>query len=237
MKQKLSLSILVSFILFSFLMVGCKSNPTNNNNPTDSSSCGSPTELNYFYILADLQTSFPPSYLESGQRTYILYKDADSICTDLHITGSFKAQMLIDSGAVFSIEAAIKWNILWEARTNGGSVYTSSVMKWEGEIPNVGLKQVFGENAGLVTAYIYISFPTRGSEALDSAFLMAKFINAEIKIPYRWHKPENLSDVITPASYKDFIFAEQPDRNLYREVIKLPNSRNKTVIINRNYSM
>lgn len=238
MKQKLSFGILLSFILFSIFSMGCKgNNPTGTNNPADSSSCGDPVELKKFYIISDLQTNFPPSYLENGQRTYILYIDTDSICTDLHLNGSFKAQMLIDSGAVFSIEAAIKWNILWEARSNGGSLYSSNVMVWEALVQDVGLKQVFGENAGEITAYIYISFPSRGSEALDSAFFMTAFINAEIKVPYRFHKPESISDVIIPASYKDLIFAEQPNKNLYREFIKLPNSRNKTVIINRNYLM
>lgn len=234
MKNFLLLILLLSGLAISIIASGCKSNPTNNN-PTDSSSCGSPTELNFFYTLPDLQISFPTSYLENGQKTYILYKEADSICTDLHITGSFKSQMLIDSGAVFSIEAAIKWNILWEARTHGGSVYTSNIMLWEGEIPNVGLKQVFGENAGLVTAYIYISFPTRGSEALDSAFLMSKFINAEIKIPYRYHKPDESANAIDPVLYKDFAFANEDRKELYRDFYVIPRPENKISIIRQDY--
>lgn len=235
MKQKILFGFLVGFILSSFFLTGCnkKDNPTASNEDE----CGGITALDWVFTPTDLQINFPYAYLSSdGKRTYTLYQEADSICTDLHLNGEFTATMSTANGANFSFQAAIKWYILWEARDIGIMDFTTDRVNWSGSITNVGLKQVFGENAGSVSSNIYITFPTRGSEQLDSAYLMNNFIVARMHIPYRWHKPEGSANTIDPGSYKDFIFANDSRKYLYKDFYEIPIPENKVVIIRPDFN-
>lgn len=215
MKQKLILGFLFGCLLFSFFLTGCgnKDNPTGNN----SSDCGHQHDARKIYTKASLFAQFPYSYLADNKRTYILDYYMDSICTDVHINVRYQATLLTTSGSVFSFEAATKWQVLWEARDAGIVSYQDSTVFWNGATENVGLKQSFGENPADVFGNIYITFPTRGSAQLDSAFLVKNFVGAEIWFTFHYHKYDQASKIIDPGSYKNFAFANNTNDKIFLE--------------------
>lgn len=225
------LSTFLLSLFFALFLTGC-----NSNNPTASNDehCGSATQYEKNYVRSDFNSVMPETYIESGIRTYYIYIGIDSICTDAHITGLYNCDMRQASGSPFTFKASMEWFLFYERTDVGTMSFTDSLVQWVGGVPNVGLKQAYGESAGSVNLYIYISFPTRGSLALDSAFFREHFRTAKMKLTYNYHKHESSADFISPDSYKDFIFANNNDNKIYRDFTKIPFSENKTVTINRN---
>lgn len=225
------LSTFLLSLFFALFLTGC-----NSNNPTASNDehCGSATEYVQEYSRSSFNSEMPLTLFESGIRTYYLWTTVDSICTDVHITGNYRCNMRNASGAPFTFKSSMEWFLFYEETELGAMSFTDSLVKWTGAITDVGLKQAYGESAGSVNLYIYISFPTRGSEALDSAFFREHFRDAYMVLRYNYHKHESSADFISPDSYKDFIFANNNDNKIYRDFTKIPFSENKTVTINRN---
>lgn len=229
--QSFLLSSLVLSLFFALFLTGCATK-----NPTASSDehCGSSTYYTKNYTESSFDSEMPETYIESGIRTYYLYIGIDSICTDAHITGAYNCFMNQALGSPFTFKASMEWFLFYERTDVGSMSFSDSLVSWFGSIPDVGLKQAYGEDAGSVNLYIYISFPTRGSLALDSAFFREHFRQAEIKLVYNYHNHESTADLFSPDSDKDFIFASNNDNKIYRDFTKIPLGDNKTVAINRN---
>jgi hypothetical protein len=157
-------------------------------------------------------TVLPPSSLTNGRRVYNFYKDYDSICTDKHVTVTYRSNSRIDSNIRFA--GVSEWFIFFQTVDSGSYSYfpTISTKKWEAE-NNVGLKQAYGDLPGAMFVNIYADFPTKGSVALDSIYLMNNLFSLGWTINYAKHKYPADDNMISSKNYNElkFIFKASSD--------------------------
>ena len=165
------------FLFISLFISGC--------DLLDDSPCGPKETLDIYLLgssIVDTAGGVFNHYTEGGNIVFQWSELVENVCAEEHVKANARVALLDETTTGISARANISWQFLFEEKIT--MTKTGSDIKGNGE---AGLKQVFDKEPGWFVAAVEVYFPSKGSFALDTAFLKKNVISVELMANYRKH--------------------------------------------------